>query len=310
MPEPRKTILILGGTGHYGRHAVYSLKRKGVKVRVLTRDPAKARTILGDQVEFIRGDITSTDRLAAALQGVEGIIISISAFSRKQIRRFKEIEEDAVLDVFERASQAGIKRVVYISVFEVSQDPAITFLLPIADVKAAVERSLARSDFNWTILGAPPSMELFFAMIRGNTMMVPGGGPPGLPSISPVDAGEIAAQAVLRDDLAGRRLKMVGPEAISFPDAARRISQVWGRSITFRKIPLIFPLIAYYLTSPLTPFSERFYFVHTILGFVRLLNQFPHMLVAEVPKLHRELLSIFDYTPTTLEMEAARRKEL
>jgi uncharacterized protein YbjT (DUF2867 family) len=309
MRESQKTILVLGGTGHYGRHAVFSLKQKGVQVRVLTRDPIKARMILGDQVEIIGGDITSTDSLAAAVHGVDGMIVSISAFSPRQIRRLKEIEQDAVLSAFEEARQAGVKRVVYISVFEVYQDTATRFRLPISNVKAAVEQSLARFDFNWTILGAPPSMEIFFAMIRGNAMMVPGGGPSGLPSVSPVDAGEIAAQAVLRDDLAGRRFKMVGPEAISFPDAARRISRVWGRSITFRKIPLIFPLIAYYLTSPLTPFSNRLYFVHTMLGFVRLLNQFPQTQVAEVPKLHRELLSIFDYTPTTLEMEAARRKE-
>ncbi len=35
-------------------------------------------------------------------------------------------------------------------------------------------------------------------------MMVPGGGPEGLPTVSAVDVGEIAAQALLRDDLSGR----------------------------------------------------------------------------------------------------------
>ena len=43
---------------------------------------------------------------------------------------------------------------------------------------------------------AAPSMEIFFAMLRGDTLVVPGGGPPALPTVAASDLGEIAAQAM------------------------------------------------------------------------------------------------------------------
>ena len=134
--------------------------------------------------------------------------------------------------------------------------------------------------------------------------MVPGGGPPALPTVSPVDVGEITAQTVLRENLSGKRIRMVGPEAISFPEAAKRISSVDGRKIKFRKIPLVLPKMAYVVTRPLTPFSDILLYANQMLGFIKLLNQFPEGIISEVPEVHRLLLDTFDYAPTTLEMEA------
>ena len=40
---------------------------------------------------------------------------------------------------------------------------------------------------------------------------------------------------------------------------------------------------------------------------LKLMNNFPEQLVAQVPEDHRKLRDTFDFTPTTLEMEAHRR---
>lgn len=85
---------------------------------------------------------------------------------------------------------------------------------------------IRESRFNWTILGGAASFELFFAFLKNNKMVVPGGGMNPVPIISPEDVGEITAQTVLRNDLSGRRFRLTGPEAISFPEAAKRISVI------------------------------------------------------------------------------------
>lgn len=301
-----KPILVLGGTGHYGRHVVQSLLRKGAPVRVLSRNAGNARKILGEAPDIVEGDITLGKSIIEALNGVSAVIISVSAFTPKLIRKLKLIERDSVLMVLAEAERAGASRIVYISVYDIRQDSPRGFNLEIAKIKSEVENALARSDFNWTVLGAAPSMAIFFAMIRGDTMMVPGGGPPALPTVSPVDVGEIVAQAVLRHDLDGKRFRMVGPEAISFPEAARRISSVTGMTIGFRKIPLLLPKIAWVITRPFAPFSGAILYINQMLGFIQLLNQFPQDVIAEVPEVHHLLLDTFDYVPTTLEMEAQR----
>jgi uncharacterized protein YbjT (DUF2867 family) len=193
---------------------------------------------------------------------------------------------------------------VYISTYGTSREPPRGSGLETASIKSEDEDALAGSHLNWTVLGAGPSMQIFFSMIRGDTMMVPGGGPPALPAVSPVDVGEIAGQAVLREDLSGKRFRVVGPEAVSFAEAARRISRVTGRTIRFRKIPLLLPKLAYAVTRPLTPFSDVLLYANQVLGFIKLLNQAPQDVTAAVLEAHRLLLDTFDYVPTTLEMEA------
>jgi len=301
-----KPKLVLGGTGHYGRHIVQSLLRKAAPVRVLSRNAGHARKILGEVLEIVEGDITAKESVTEALNGVGQAIISVSAFAPTLIRKLKLIERDSVLAVLAEAERTGVSRIVYISTYSTSQDLPRGVNLETARIKSEVENALAMSNFNWTVLGAAPSVEIFFSMIRGDTMIVPGGGPPALPTVSPVDVGEIAAQAILRDDLSGKRFRMVGPEAISFAEAAKRISSVAGRTIRFRKIPLVLPKIASAATWPLTPFSDVLLYVNQMLGFIKLLNQFPQDVAAEVPEVHRLLLDTFRYVPTSLEMEAQR----
>jgi uncharacterized protein YbjT (DUF2867 family) len=303
-------VLVLGGTGHYGRHIVRSLAAKGVPVRVLTRNVARASGVLPETVELTEGDLESPDSVARALQGIDRVVVAVSAFTRDQIRKMVAVERDAVIAALDQAAAAGVRRVVYLSVFDIQpQKMPRQVHLDSATIKLDVETYLRSSAFNWTVLGAPPSMELFFAMTRGDRMLVPGGGPKSLPTISPVDVGEIAAQAVLRDDLDRQRIRLVGPEPLSFPEAASRLSAVYGRTVRFTAIPLILPKIAWYATWPLARFSAPVDYVHQLLGFIQLLNSFPQDVALASVKDHDKLVRIFSYTPTTLEMEARRRQQ-
>jgi uncharacterized protein YbjT (DUF2867 family) len=305
--SPDGSILVLGGTGHVGRQIVRGLQEKGRAVRILTRNADHARRIVGAEPQISEGDVESSDSVRKALSGASGLVISISAFSPTTIRRLVRIERDAVIDVLGQAYDAGISRVVYLSVFDVRQGLKARWpASEMAAIKAGVEETLARTRFNWTVFGPAPSTDLFFRMIRGNTMVVPGGGPRALPTVAPRELGEICARAVLRDDLRGRRFRVVGPEAMSFPDAAKRISQVFGRQIVYRKLPLFLPRAAALLTRSFARINDKMMFMNRMLGFDLLLNEFPQEIAADVPNMHRLLVETFGHAPVTLEMEAAR----
>jgi uncharacterized protein YbjT (DUF2867 family) len=293
-------ILVLGGTGHYGRHIVRSLSGRGEPVRVLSRNAAAARRNLGNYAKIVEGDIASRQSVVEAMAGARAVLVSVSAFSPKLIRKLRLIERDSVLAVLELAQQMAIPRLVYISVYDIREDIVEDLGFEAARYKAEVETALARSDLNATVLGAAPSMAIYFAMIRGNTMMVPGGGSAALPTVSATDVGEIAAQTVLRDDLGSQRIRMVGPEAISFPEAAKRISAVTGTDLQFRSIPLLPLQVAALVTAPVNPYLK------SLLPSIKLMNRFPPDVALTVGQDHQRLLDTFDYTPTTLEMEARR----
>ena len=302
MDTESNPVLVLGGSGHYGARIVRSLLGKGEAVRVLTRNRAGARAILGNGPEIVTGDITSKESVIAALKPAKAIVICISAMSWKSIKRIRQIERDGVLTVLDEVQKAGISRVVYFSGYEIREDLlAQLHMEKFGEIKLEIEAALAKPDLNWTILGCAPSMELFFAFLRRGKMTVPGGGPPALPTISPDDVGEIAAQAVLRMDLGSKRFCMTGPEALSFPEAAGRISELTGHPIKFIKIPLALFKLAALVTRPINPFIQYLYWS------VKLLNNFPQDLAARVPQDHALLRETFDYTPVTFEMEIQKR---
>ncbi|MEE9466431.1 MAG: NAD(P)H-binding protein [Candidatus Neomarinimicrobiota bacterium] len=305
MNTESKPILVLGGTGHYGSRIVKSLLAQGVAVRVLTRNRAGAEAILGTRPELVIGDITSRDTVITALEQVRAVIICISAMSWKSIKFIRQIERDAVLAVIEEAARAGVSRVVYTSGYEIRPDfLARLRIQKFGEIKLEIEAALAGSGLNWTILGCAPSMELFFAFLRKGRMTVPGGGPPAVPTISRIDVGEIAAQAAIRTDLGGKRFRLTGPEALSFPEAARRISEMTDEPIRFQKIPLFPMKLAALITRPVNPFIQYIYWS------VKMLNHFPQDLAAQVPQDHALLRETFTYSPTTFEMEIKRRFDL
>ncbi|RPI71879.1 MAG: NAD-dependent epimerase/dehydratase family protein, partial [Desulfobacteraceae bacterium] len=93
MPDHSlKTILILGGTGHYGREVAAGLLAKKVRVRILSRNPKKAAELFLD-AEIVSGDLEDRAALQTAMTGVDGIVYAISALSVGQVRRIKQIEE-------------------------------------------------------------------------------------------------------------------------------------------------------------------------------------------------------------------------
>jgi len=142
---------------------------------------------------------------------VGGVIIRLSAFTPKLISKQRLIERDSVLTLA-LAEKERVSRIVDVSGYDVREDLASELDFPIGRIKLDVEKALCRSQFDWTVLGSAPSIEIFFAMTKGNRMMVPGGGPPALPTVSPVDVGEIAAQAVLRDGLQAQRIRLLSPQ--------------------------------------------------------------------------------------------------
>ncbi|MFP9229543.1 TIGR01777 family oxidoreductase [Pectobacterium cacticida] len=62
-------LLITGGTGLIGRHLIQRLQILSHEICVLTRDPERARGILGDRVEYC-----STLSHMTSLNGVDGVI--------------------------------------------------------------------------------------------------------------------------------------------------------------------------------------------------------------------------------------------
>ncbi len=295
-------IIVYGGTGFYGQQVVKQLVKKGKSVKVVTRNTKKAKEILGEKAELFQGDVTEKGIIKKSLNNISTVVICLSAMSNKLFRKMKEIERDAVLEIMEQAKKANISRLVYMSGYEMRKELLDDLKIPeFGEIKIEIEEKIRQSDFNWTILGDAPASEIFFAFTNKGRMVVPGGGLKAIPTISPEDVGEITAQIVLRKDLNGKRIKLTGPKAYSFPEAAKLMTEISGKKIKHISIPLMLFNIVSFILLPFAPFVRYLY------KSLKLLNNFPQDLAEDVPNAHKILRELFDYEPVTLEMEIRKR---
>jgi len=302
MEQANKKIIVFGGTGYYGRKVVEKLLQKNVSVRVVSRNALSAGKIVGKNVEIFEGDVTVRKTIVDSLKDVSGIVICLSAMNKKQIKLEWQIEHDAIISILEQAKIYGIQRLVYMSGYEMREDVLKKLSIPeFGEIKIAIENIIKQSDFNWTILGDAPAFELFFALLKNDRLIIPGGGWRAVPTISADDVGEITAQAVLRDDLGKLRLRLTGPEAFHFPAVAELFSKITGKRVKHFPVPLFLFGVVSILAYPFNPFLRYIY------KSLLMLNNFPEDLALMVTEDHKKLRELFNYEPVTLEMEIRRR---
>ena len=131
------TILVTGATGRVGRQIVDQLVARDADVRALVRDPAKAN--FASSVDIVKGDMLDIDALRAAFNGVDTLFL-LNAVAGDEFTQ--------AIIALNIAREAGIERVVYLSVFDA--DRAVN--VPHFAVKYGAERMLEAMGFSATIL--------------------------------------------------------------------------------------------------------------------------------------------------------------
>src|SRR5262245_32236010 len=103
-------ILVIGGTRGTGLLIARLLQAQRARVRVLARDPARARTLLGGDVHIVPGDITKPETLPRAMEEVEHIIFTAGCRSGHPASeaRIKATEYDGVLNTLAATRRAGV----------------------------------------------------------------------------------------------------------------------------------------------------------------------------------------------------------
>ncbi len=71
-------ILLAGGTGNLGTVLAKLLASRGVRLRILTRNPPRARARFADDIELTAGDVRVASSLGSALIDVETVISAVT----------------------------------------------------------------------------------------------------------------------------------------------------------------------------------------------------------------------------------------
>ncbi|MBK9333916.1 MAG: NmrA/HSCARG family protein [Ignavibacteria bacterium] len=235
MEKAGKKILVTGATGLQGGAAVKYLIKNGWETSALVRDPEKdsAKKLAESGVTLIKGDMNDKDSLKKAMEGIYGVF---------SVQNFWEHGYEGELsqgkNLIDAARDAGVKHFVYSSVDGAERNTG----LPHFDVKYVIEKYLAESGINYTIL-----RPVFF-MDNFNSWFVPAE-QDGKFVISMSMKKDIKLQMIATDDIgriteivfndpekySGKAIALAGDE-LTIPDAVKIYSEVKGGEYVYNEL--------------------------------------------------------------------------
>lgn len=237
MERGKDLILVCGATGQQGGATANALLDAGHRVRIMTRRPEqeKAKALGKRGAEVVQADLDDEASLRRALAGAWG------TFAMQNTWEAGVEREEAQGKRYARvAKEVGVKHYVYTSVGSAHRNTGI----PHFDNKYRVEQTVKEQAFDSHVILRPvffmdnltspnfkPALDegKFAIGIRPDTR---------LQMIAVQDIGRCALQAFERhDELNGRAIDLAGDE-LTGPEAARILSDVTGRDITFARVPI------------------------------------------------------------------------
>ena len=254
MSKNDRIIAVAGGSGFIGRAIVRCLaETPGLTVRVLTRDPERARARvtgegkveLADKIEFVVANVSEPSKLAKALAGADTIVNAVQ-FDGYPIENpgrgltFSRIDYGGTVELIGAAKRSSVANFIYISgasADERSSNPAFR-------AKGRAERALRASGLAFTILR--PSLVygpedrvvngLASALRVMPIMVVPG---TGRQHLRPLFVDDLAACVALAVGGRGRNgiFEIGGPDDMAFDDLVRLLMEITGRKRPLVHVP-------------------------------------------------------------------------
>ncbi len=217
-------ILITGATGRTGSHAARELSARGLPVRALVRNPAKAATLAAAGVELVTGDAGDADSLRAAMQGVRKVAV-IFPNGEQQLALEKRVVDAAVT--------AGVEHVLKIS----SMESLPTARNPTHRVHWESEEYIRASGIAWTMVRPSFYMQNFLsnaATIKAEGKFYYPFGDKGAAALTDSrDAGFFAAHCLATTGHENKSYDVTSPDKLSFHDIAAVFSRELGRQIDY-----------------------------------------------------------------------------
>ena len=222
-------ILVTGATGNVGSEVVARLLASETKVRVLTRDAAKAARF-GDQVEVARGDLGDAESVARAVIGVDAIFLMSGSPS-----------PGAFGPIVAAAKAQGDLRIVLLSTCWAAPSMLVPDPITVGAWHAEMEDTARASGLRTTILR--PSAFMTNALgwagsIRAEGLVHNPFGDGRTAPIAPEDIAAVAAQALTDPARAGETLELTGPQLLTAREQVDVLARVLGVPIRCVDVPV------------------------------------------------------------------------
>ena len=216
-------VLVTGATGTVGSSVVRLVQDRGMHVRAFVRDPHRAASSLGDDVDLAVGDFADRHSVATAMKDVDQVFLACANHPQQF-----EYEANAI----DAAAASGVERIVKLSAVGAEIGSPLEFW----DTQGRIEQHLSESAIPAVVVRPTTYMTGVFAaadsVAQTGKLFVPAG-QARIAMVHPRDVAEVVAITVGSGDWEGRTLTLTGPEALTYGEIAGHLSALLGRPVEY-----------------------------------------------------------------------------
>jgi uncharacterized protein YbjT (DUF2867 family) len=229
--------VVTGGFGYSGKYIVRGLLARGREVATLTNSPNRPSEF-ADKIRVSPLAFSDPSALAASLEGTQ--VLYNTYWVRFDHRDFTHaIAVKNSLALFAAAKQAGVQRIVHVSITH----PSLDSKLPYFSGKARLEEALLATGIPHSILrpavlfGGEDILinNIAWSLRRLPVFGIFGDGKYG---IRPIHVEDLAELAIAEGEAEGNRtLDAVGPESFTFRELVSTLGQIIGKPRPLVSVP-------------------------------------------------------------------------
>jgi NADH dehydrogenase len=235
--------IVTGAFGYIGRYIAKALLASGRTVRTITTHPQKPNPF-GEGVEAFAYNFDSPDALVETLSGAEALYNTYWIRFPYAGQTYEQALENTRV-LFACAKEAGVRRIVHISVTRASPDSDLPYYRGKAEQEAmlkacGVPSSIVRPTL---VFGKEDILVNNIAWLLRKSPVFPifGSGSYRVQPVFVADLAQIAVQQAQsqsrRRDEPGATVDAIGPETYTFEQLVRLIAAKLGRKTRFVRVP-------------------------------------------------------------------------
>jgi uncharacterized protein YbjT (DUF2867 family) len=229
--------IVTGAFGYSGKYIAKRLLEAGYEVRTLTNSPDRHNPF-GDRIQATSFHFENPERLVAAMQGASVLYNTYWVrFNYKDFQHATAVRNTRTL--FRAAKEAGVKRIVHISITNPSEESNLEYF----SGKAELEKELIDSGLSYAILRPAVIFGKEDILINNIAWILR-----RFPIFGIFGDGNYRLQPIYVEDLAklaveqGRQtediiIDAIGPETFTYKELVREIGKIIGKPRPLIPIP-------------------------------------------------------------------------
>jgi uncharacterized protein YbjT (DUF2867 family) len=231
------TTVVTGALSFTGKYLTRVLLQRGHQVRTLTFHPNRENPF-GKEVKVFRYNFNEADKLHMALRGASTLINTYWVRFPRGSSTFEAAVQNTRI-LIAAARDAGVKRIVHISIANPSLDSALGYYRG----KARLEEEVRDSGLSYAILRPAVLFghegilinNIAWFLRRFPVVGIPGDGRYQIQPIFVEDLADLIVEAMERED--SYVLDAVGPEIFTFEELVKLIGRAIKRPIRILHLP-------------------------------------------------------------------------